>query len=69
MHAVTVPISFGEAADKLKQQAGSVASDAYEKGKEQVTEVYSHVADKAVEVYQQAKDGVSKASDAASAPS
>lgn len=60
---------FGEAADKLRQQAGTVAGDAYEKGKEQVTEVYSHVADKAAEVYQQAKDGASKANDSAGAPS
>jgi ElaB/YqjD/DUF883 family membrane-anchored ribosome-binding protein len=49
---------FGEAADKLKQQVGSVASDAYDKGKEQVTDAYEKVTDKAAEVYQQAKDGI-----------
>ena len=49
---------FGEAADKLKQQVGSVASDAYDKGKEQVTDAYEKVTDKAAEVYQQAKDGL-----------
>jgi hypothetical protein len=38
---------FGEVADKVKQQSASIASDAYDKGKAQVTEAYSHVADKA----------------------
>ena len=54
---------FGEAADKLKQQVGSVASDAYDKGKEQVTDAYGKVTDKAAEVYQQAKDGVANSVD------
>jgi len=54
---------FGEAADKVKQQAASIASDAYDKGKDQVTEAYDQVADKAAEIYQQAKEGVSKAAD------
>ena len=54
---------FGEAADKVKQQAGAIASDAYDKGKEQVTEAYGQAADKAADIYQQAKDGVTKAID------
>ena len=54
---------FGEAADKVKQQAASIATDAYDKGKEQVTEAYSQVADKAADIYQQAKDGVTKSID------
>jgi hypothetical protein len=53
--------AFGAASDKLKHQAGDAASDAYDKGKAQVTDVFEQVSDKAAEVYQQAKDGIANA--------
>ena len=48
----------GGAADKVKQQAGEVASDLYDKGKEKAAEIYDEVSDKAGEVYEQAKSKI-----------
>lgn len=56
---------LGEAADKLKEKAGAQAADLYEQGKEKLTELHDSVADKGSELYQQAKDGVSHATDEA----
>lgn len=58
---------LGDAADKLKQQAGGVASEAYEAGKQQAAELYEQVSDKAADLYEQATaepsdDGGSRAS-------
>ncbi len=60
---------FGETADKLKQQAGAVASDAYDKGKTQVADLYDSATGKAADIYQQARDGISKATESAHGPS
>lgn len=49
---------FGEAADKLKQQAGAVASDAYEKGKDQVANLYEEATEKTSALYEQVKTGI-----------
>ncbi|HEY0853810.1 MAG TPA: DUF3618 domain-containing protein [Devosia sp.] len=48
----------GEAGDKLRREAAHVASDLYDKGKEQVGEAYEQVAAKAGEAYEDVKDRV-----------
>jgi ElaB/YqjD/DUF883 family membrane-anchored ribosome-binding protein len=47
---------LGETGDELRKQAGDVAGDLYEKGKEQVGEAYDAVSAKAGEIYGEAKD-------------
>lgn len=61
-HTVQEDRAFGEAADKLKQQAADVAGDAYAKGKEQVATVYEQATDKASDLYEQVKSGAAGAS-------
>jgi hypothetical protein len=46
---------MGEAADEVKREAGHIAADLYEKGKERAGEVYSDVSEKAGEIYEDAK--------------
>jgi hypothetical protein len=46
----------GEAADKVRREAGHVAGDLYEKGKEKVGEVYEDVTAKAGEAYEDVKE-------------
>lgn len=53
----------GEAADAVKDQASAQAADLYEQGKEKVAELHDAVADKGSELYQQAKDGISRAAE------
>jgi ElaB/YqjD/DUF883 family membrane-anchored ribosome-binding protein len=46
---------MGEAADSVKREAGHVAADLYEQGKEKAGELYEEVSDKAGEIYGDAK--------------
>ena len=48
----------GEAADKVRREAGHVAGDLYQKGKEQAGQVYQDVAAKAGEAYDEVKDRI-----------
>jgi hypothetical protein len=49
---------LGEAADKVKREAGHVAGDLYEEGKQKAGEIYEKVADRAGVVYEQAKSTI-----------
>lgn len=50
---------MGEAADGIKREAGHVAVDLYEQGKEKAGEIYSDVSEKAGEIYEDAKSKIS----------
>jgi ElaB/YqjD/DUF883 family membrane-anchored ribosome-binding protein len=50
----------GEAADKIRREAGQVAGDLYEKGKEQVGQAYENVAEKAGEAYDDVKGKIAE---------
>jgi len=57
-HTAQEDQAFGEAADKLKQQAGDAASQTYEKGKDQAAHIYEQATDKTAELYEQVKTGI-----------
>jgi len=67
-HTAQEDRAFGEAADKLRQQAGEAASEAYDEGKEQVADLYEQVTDKAEELYDQVKSGATAEGAATSPP-
>ena len=46
---------MGKAADQVKREAGHMATELYEKGKEQAAGLYEEAAGKAGEVYEKAK--------------
>jgi hypothetical protein len=52
---------LGDAADKVKREAGHMAEDLYSKGKEQVSSLYEEASSKAGELYDKAKSNVSGA--------
>ncbi|MCZ4345509.1 DUF3618 domain-containing protein [Devosia neptuniae] len=56
---------MGDASDAVKAEAGEMASDAYDKGKDKASELYAAASDKADEVYQQAKKEATDAVDSA----
>jgi hypothetical protein len=56
---------LGEAADQVKREAGHVAADLYEQGKEKAGEIYEEVSEKAGEIYGDVKNKIAPESDAA----
>jgi hypothetical protein len=57
---------IGEQADEVRRKAGKVAGKAYQRGKEQVAELYDEVTEKAGELYGETKDRLNSGGNGAS---
>lgn len=67
-HTAQEDALMGETADAVKGKVGETASELYDQGKDKAADLYASATEKVGEVYQQAKDGVTGASSATSAP-
>ncbi|HTN62298.1 MAG TPA: DUF3618 domain-containing protein [Devosia sp.] len=54
---------MGEAADAVREQAGTQAADLYEQGKEQVADLYDKATERAADLHDDTKDGMISAVD------